>query len=468
MPSESQVAAVQSWIAARHDALLEDFRELLRIPSLEADAVPTGPFGQANRDALDFMLALGDKAGMATTDIEGYCGYAEFGTGDKMVMTLGHVDVVPVGPGWKHEPFGAEIDGDYVFARGASDDKGPTIAMFYAAWAVKECCPDLDVRIRSVFGCNEESGFACVHRYMETEEAPTLGVAPDAGWPCIHGEKGIANFVVDKQFPKGDLTVVRLEGGQRPNIVIDKCTAEVRVAAGYRTVVEGKIADNWDKNLEFAWHGDTLTLIATGKAAHGAWPHGGDNAGTRILRFLKDIAPLEQEREFSEWFEMPHIGGDGLGISGSDEPSGALTLNWGIVETVGESARMTLNVRYPVTWNGDDLRNKAEKFLGTRSGKASIFSFSDSPPLYFPIDHPLVKSVVDVYEIETGERKEPSTMGGGTYARAVPNCVAIGTGWEGDGPAHETDEKMKIAHLYKMAKIYGRLLLTLAEAAKAS
>ena len=58
---------------------------------------------------------------------------------------LGHLDVVPVGSGWKHEPFGAEIDGEYVYARGATDDKGPTMASFYAIRAIKECVPELQL-----------------------------------------------------------------------------------------------------------------------------------------------------------------------------------------------------------------------------------------------------------------------------------------------------------------------------------
>ncbi len=29
---------------------------------------------------------------------------------------------------------------------------------------------------------------------FKTEEMPTLGFAPDAEFPCIHGEKGITNI----------------------------------------------------------------------------------------------------------------------------------------------------------------------------------------------------------------------------------------------------------------------------------
>lgn len=53
-------------------------------------------------------------------------------------------------------------------------------------------------------------------------------------------------------------------------------------------------------------------------------------------------------------------------------------------------------------------------------------------------------------------------MGGGTYARAIPNTVSIGTGWEGDGKAHETDERLKVEHLFKMSRIYAHILYRLA------
>ena len=90
-----------------------------------------------------------------------------------------------------------------------------------------------------------------------------------------------------------------------------------------------------------------------------------------------------------------------------------------------------------------------------------LASMEDSPSLYFPLDHPMVKVICEVHAEETGERKEPGVMGGGTYARAVPNTVSIGTGWAGDGPAHENDERLKIEHLYKMSRIYAHILFRL-------
>jgi ATP-binding cassette subfamily B protein len=42
------------------------------------------------------------------------------------------------------------------------------------------------------------------------------------------------------------------------------------------------------------------------------------------------------------------------------------------------------------------------------------------------------------------------------------NTVSIGTGWEGDGYAHETDERLKVENLFRMSRIYAHILYRLA------
>ncbi len=460
--SDPMVLKIQAWLKDHEQDLLNDTIKMLQIPSIESEAAENAPYGAENRKALDFALGLATEYGMATKDLEGHIGYGDFGSGTRLIVSLGHLDVVPVGPGWKHAPFGAEIDGDYIYARGSTDDKGPTMASFYAMRAIKECCPDLPARMRQVFGCNEESGFGCVARYVETEEPPTFGVAPDSGWPLYHCEKGIANLEVTVPLCSGEMKLLSVEGGQRPNIVIDSCSARIKVAASAKTHVEGKLADSWDRNITYSWEGDELGIYAVGKACHGSQPFLGDSAAIRILRFLYEITPLSTESYYFELLELTHIGGAGLGIAGSDEVSGDLTCNLGIVKAENGELNLLFNIRYPSTWTGAQLQSKCENHLKELKSGFTLAVTRDSPSLYFPLDHPLVKTVVDVYEEETGERKKPGVMGGGTYARAIPNTVSIGTGWEGDGKAHETDERLKVAHLFKMSRIYAHILYRLA------
>lgn len=462
--ADPMVTRLQQWLRDHEQELLDDTIQMLRIPSVESAAEPNAPYGKENRNALDLALGRARDFGMRTKELEGHIGWGEIGSGERLIMSLGHLDVVPVGPGWKHEPFGAAIDEGYIYARGSTDDKGPTMASFYAVRAIQECFPGLPARIRQAFGCNEESGFGCVKRYVETEEAPTYGVAPDSGWPLYHAEKGIANLIVKLPLNAGaEMELLGAEGGQRPNIVIDGCLACVRVnTAEARKHIESKLEDAWDKNLATEWNGDVLRINAKGKACHGAFPYGGDNAATRAFRLLNDIAPLSCGKYFEELFLTGHIAGVGLGIHGSDEVSKDLTCNMGIVRTVDHALEMTFNVRYPTTWKGEHLRELCEAHLASLESPFTLASMSDSPSLYFPLDHPLVKTVCEVYEEETGESRKPGVMGGGTYARAVPSTVSIGTGWEGDGHAHETDERLKVENLFKMSRIYAHILYRLA------
>ncbi len=460
--SDATLTRIQQWLEDHQSELLEDTRVMLRVPSVQGDPEPNAPYGAENRRALDLALEKANSWGMRTTDLEGHLGYAEFGSGERLVMALGHLDVVPVGSGWKHDPFGAEIEGDYLYARGATDDKGPTMAMFYAMRALQECWAELPCRLRMAFGCNEESGFGCVKRYAETEEPPTFGLAPDSNWPLYYAEKGIVNFTLRIAKPKGEMEIVEIQGGQRHNIVIDACHARIRVADTARPEIEEKLAGAWDKNVAWNWtENGELSIEAGGKAAHAMWPFGGDSAATRLLRFLMEISPLSTRQAYEELLAITSSSGAGLGIHGSDEPSKDLTNNLGVIKSVNGHLEMLFNVRYPVTWRWEEIRRRLESHLAGLKNEYQILGASDSPPLYFPLEHPMVKAIVEVYEVETGERLTPGVMGGGTYARAIPNTVSIGTGWQGDGEAHETNERLKVEHLYRMSRIYAHILYRL-------
>lgn len=463
--SDPIVAKLQDWLRQNEQALLDDTIKMLQFPSLEEDELPGAPFGQANRDALDFGLSICKRWGWSTKDGEGYYGYGEFGSGDRLILVLGHLDVVPTGPGWKHEPFGAEIDEGYIYARGAEDDKGPTMAALYAARALNAVCPDLAARVRIVFGCNEESGMKCAIKYAEEEEHPTFGLAPDSGWPCYHAEKGISDLFVTVPLNASEYQILEASGGQRRNIVPDSAQARVKVAASQKKLVQSKLDDAWDKNVTWSWETDqVLKLEASGKAAHGSTPFSGDSAVTRLFRFLYETSPLSTESFYLSLLYASHPSGVGLGIHERDDVSKDLTANLGVLSTENGHLLMLVNVRYPTTWRGEKLRNLCESFCAESEHGFKLVDFVDSPSLYFPLESPLVKIICDVYKDETGEDRKPGVMGGGTYARMLPNTISIGTGWEGDGKAHETDERLKVEHLFKMSRIYAHLLYRLATA----
>ena len=84
------------------------------------------------------------------------------GQGEELVGILCHVDVVPEGDGWTTPAYSADIRDGKIFARGAIDDKGPTMAAYYAMKIVKELGLPLSKRVRMIIGTDEESNWKCV------------------------------------------------------------------------------------------------------------------------------------------------------------------------------------------------------------------------------------------------------------------------------------------------------------------
>jgi len=96
-----------------------------------------------------------------------------------------------------------------------------------------------------------------------------------------------------------------------------------------------------------------------------------------------------------------------------------------------------------------------EAFNGFR-----VESYHHQKPLYVSPDSELVKMCREVYKEVTGNDEEPIAIGGGTYARAVPNAVAFGALLPGNVElAHQPNERISIEDVLLVARIYAQLFL---------
>ena len=85
------------------------------------------PFGAGPAKALEEGLKIAEELGFKTVNLDHYCGYAEMGEGEEIVGIAGHLDIVPVGGDWTYDPFKLTREGDHVYGRGTTDDKGPVL-----------------------------------------------------------------------------------------------------------------------------------------------------------------------------------------------------------------------------------------------------------------------------------------------------------------------------------------------------
>ena len=121
------------------EEIKKSISEIIKINSEQMQAGDGAPFGSGARQALDYFLNLASSFGFETKNYEGYAGEVIFGEGEELAVLV-HLDVVPAGSGWHHEPFGGEIDNatSRIWGRGAMDDKGPAIISLYAMKALKD------------------------------------------------------------------------------------------------------------------------------------------------------------------------------------------------------------------------------------------------------------------------------------------------------------------------------------------
>ena len=106
------------YIDSQRDAMVETLCTLISYPSYQQKAEDGAPFGRPVRECLDKALEICSSFGFETKNYDGYVGTAEYTKNDALLGILGHLDVVPEGTGWTHEPFNAHVcDGKGVRTR---------------------------------------------------------------------------------------------------------------------------------------------------------------------------------------------------------------------------------------------------------------------------------------------------------------------------------------------------------------
>lgn len=427
--------------------------ELIKFKSISIETNNSNiPFGKECQNALDYTLNLAQKLGFRTKNLDGYCGYVEFGEGKEIVGIIGHLDVVPAekDDGWTTSPFVPNIRDNKIYGRGSIDDKGPVIASLYAMKAVLDSGKKLNKRVRLILGLNEEKSWKCIHHYKEIgEETPTIGFSPDADFPCIYAEKGILSIRLRHPFAIKDIEILNINCNNNALNVVPK----------YCSITLKNNLTNAITKLEFH-----------GTAVHAAHPDLGDNAITRLIKDLNlKLDKNLTEKKFTFLNELEKLGlfeitsPKFLSENIIQDESGILTSNVGFLGFENNILEIGLNLRIPVNTPLDKIKNKY-KSLSKIFPELEVDFTAEQAPLHVEKNSYLVETLTAIFNKKTGLNSKPISIGGGTYARAFPNCVAFGSNMpEQKDMCHQVDEFIDINTLILSSKIYADAIYQLAK-----
>lgn len=418
------ISKANKWLNDNYENMIKDISALIACKSVEDKAEPGMPFGKGCYDALMCVKGLCEKFGFTFYNLDGYAGYMDY-RDEKNIPNYGilvHVDVVPP-CNFTDDPYTLIRKDGKLIARGIIDDKGPCVIMIYVLAALKQAGFEPTENVRLLFGCDEESGWKDIEYAKKLGAIPKRGYSPDADYPLINMEKGIITLALKKEHKSN---VISIDAGKAANAVPDICDAVLDMSKNEAE----KLFSSHDVPAVFTESNGLCSVRVHGRAAHASICYEGDNAALKMLSVLGDMD--DELLSLYKRFVNPH--GSGLGFDND-----GITTTLSKVDYKNNTLNLLVDIRYP----HDIEFNQVDATVKSALGDFEINCLDHNPIHSVAKDDPLCIALLKAYEMETGKKGEPRSIGGGTYSRAFETGVAFGCTFE-DEPmcAHMADEFM--------------------------
>jgi acetylornithine deacetylase/succinyl-diaminopimelate desuccinylase-like protein len=213
---------------ANHDRFLHELNELLEIPSVSTFSENAAEIQRAAEWLLYRLRQLGFETRLLPTGgppiVYGARAHAD--PSAPTVLLYGHYDVQPAEPleEWVTPPFSPSVRGENLYARGASDMKGPLMAYLAALESIL-ASDKFPVHVKVLFEGEEEVGSPHLADALERNKqllscdtvlnCDTLILRPDLP-TVVYGLRGLAYYELRTETAEHDLHS-GLFGGAVPN-----------------------------------------------------------------------------------------------------------------------------------------------------------------------------------------------------------------------------------------------------------
>ncbi|WP_413874034.1 succinyl-diaminopimelate desuccinylase [Albidovulum sp.] len=308
----------------------------------------------------------------------------------------GHTDVVPVGDAaaWTHDPFGGEIEGDWLWGRGATDMKSGVAAFVAAAVDfVRETPPD---------------------------GAIVVAITGDEEGPGTDGTVALLDWM-------------RTEGEQMSVCLVGEPTCPERMGEMMKIGRRGSM---------------TVHFEAHGVQGHSAYPHRAKNPLHALVQLMDRVAshPLDRGTD--------HFDASTLAVTTIDTGNPASNV---IPARARATVNIRFNDAHTSASLADWLKAEAAK-VAAETGVRFALSVEVSGESFLTPPGDFVRLVAGSVRAETGVEPVLSTSGGTSDARFVKDhCAVVEFGLVGK-TMHQVDERVELAQITQLKAVYGRIL----------
>ena len=329
--------------------------------------------------------------------------------GRPTILIYGHYDVQPVEPlnQWQHPPFEPVVEGDKLYGRGASDDKGQLFANVKALESYLKTEHALPVNIKCLFEGDEETGSSALGPFVENNRSALradAAVMSDTRMlaerqPAIgYAQRGTVRFELEVSGPRHDL-----HSGNFGGAVLNPLQALCEILAGLHDE-NGRVAVAGFYDRVREWGQREREYMA--------------RVGPADASILRD-AGVEQgwgEDDYSVYERVtirPALTLNGL--SGGYEGEGIKTV-------IPARALAKLSIRIVPDQDPSEIQQLLTAHIGQAAPqgvRVSLRPLGASAPIVFNRNHPALRAAAFAYEKGFGARPVYLRSGGSVPAASV-------------------------------------------------
>ncbi|MDR2569919.1 MAG: Sapep family Mn(2+)-dependent dipeptidase [Oscillospiraceae bacterium] len=462
-------AKINDWFDTHSNEMISDLGKLIAINSVKSKSEDGAPHGIESRAVLTLAQSMLEERGFEVSVFEDMMITTQYGNKSPLMGILAHLDIVACGEGWDTDPLKMTEKDGVLYGRGVMDNKGPAIAAMYALYCAREICPQLSHGVQLLLGSCEETGMDDILGYVKKNTPPPNVFTPDAAFPLVNIEKGRfmpvfgAKWEKDTALPR----IVSIMGGRTPNVVPNHAEAVIEgISIKEAEVFCREYSDKTDVTISVkpdSNNDDVLIVTAEGIASHASLPERGNNAQTALINMLTAM-PFAMSKGFEYLCTLnrlfPHgdYHGTAFGIDMSDEITGRITVNFGVLRYSELEFSANFDSRTPECADEVDLLSMTRETLEREGINITYHEIAGCH--HTPENSDFVQKLLRIYEDYTGQPGKCMSMGGLTYVHDIQGGVAFGcTMPNDDNKVHGANEFIAIDQLILSAKMFTQAII---------